>query len=73
MKMKRIAALSLTAAMLAGTLTACGSKTEETTAAPAGDTTTAAAAETTTAAEPKAAGDGSVYYLNFKPEQADQW
>ena len=28
MKMKRIAALSLTAAILAGTLTACGSKTE---------------------------------------------
>lgn len=74
MKMKRFAALSLTAAMLAGTLTACGSKTEETTAAPAGETT-AAAAETTTAAaeEPKAAGEGSVYYLNFKPEQADQW
>lgn len=74
MKMKRFAALSLTAAMLAGTLTACGSKTEETTAAPAGETT--AAAETTKAAaaeEPKAAGEGSVYYLNFKPEQADQW
>ena len=74
MKMKRFAALSLTAAMLAGTLTACGSKAEETTAAPAGETT--AAAETTKAAaaeEPKAAGEGSVYYLNFKPEQADQW
>lgn len=72
MKIKRLAALSLTAAMLAGTLTACGSKTEETTAAPAGETTTAATAETT-AAEAKAAGEGSVYYLNFKPEQADQW
>lgn len=74
MKIKRFAALSLTAAMLAGTLTACGSKTEETTAAPAGETTTAATAETTAAeAESKAAGEGSVYYLNFKPEQADQW
>lgn len=74
MKIKRLAALSLTAAMLAGTLTACGSKTEETTAAPAGETTTAATAETTAAeAEAKAAGEGSVYYLNFKPEQADQW
>lgn len=72
MKIKRLAALSLTAAMLAGTLTACGSKTDETTAAPAGETTTAATAETT-AAEAKAAGEGSVYYLNFKPEQADQW
>lgn len=76
MKMKRFAALSLTAAMVAGALTACGGggSTTDTTAAPTGETT--AAAETTTAAaetEAKAAGDGSVYYLNFKPEQADQW
>lgn len=76
MKMKRFAALSLTAAMVAGALTACGGggSATETTAAPAGETT--AAAETTKAAaetEAKAAGDGSVYYLNFKPEQADQW
>lgn len=75
MKMKRFAALSLTAAMAVGTLTACGGKTTtETTKAPAGDTT---AAETTaqeeTKGESKEAGAGSVYYLNFKPEQADQW
>ena len=39
------------------------------------ETTTAAEAEETTAAEAggSAAGEGAVYYLNFKPEQADQW
>ena len=44
------------------------------TAAPAED----AKADTTAAAgneapAPAASGDGAVYYLNFKPEQADQW
>lgn len=71
MKLKKIAALSLTAAMVAGTLSACGrSKTSETTAASAGDTSSVS--ETTAKADKKA-GEGSVYYLNFKPEQADQW
>ena len=86
-KMKRLAALTLTAAMTASLLTACGSGsgTEETTkadggAAPAETTaaaaeTTAAAAETTAASDGGASGtgEGAVYYLNFKPEQADQW
>lgn len=75
-KMKKLAALTLTAAMAAGSLTACGgSNTAETTAA--GTAAETKAAETTAAeagAEaPAASGDGSVYYLNFKPEQADQW
>lgn len=79
MKLKRFAALSLTAAMVAGTLSACGGgtppeTTAATTAAPEAPTTAAPApADPTTAAEAPAAGDGSVYYLNFKPEQADQW
>ena len=46
-------------------LCACGESNTATTA-PAADTATEAPAE-----EPAAAG--SVYYLNFKPEQKDQW
>lgn len=72
MKMKKLAALSLSAVMMAGALTACGgSKTTETTTAPAADTTAASAESVTEAGKEAAAG--SVYYLNFKPEQADQW
>ncbi|MDO5418109.1 MAG: ABC transporter substrate-binding protein, partial [Lachnospiraceae bacterium] len=79
MKKSRLTALTLAAVMAAGALTGCGGgQTAETTAAPKAEETTAAPAETkaeeTTAAEAAApAGDGSVYYLNFKPEQADQW
>lgn len=75
MKMKKLAALSLTTAMIAGALTACGGgSTTETTTAGAADTTTASVVTEAAKTEaPAAAGDGSVYYLNFKPEQADQW
>lgn len=77
MKLKRFTALSLTAAMVVGALSACGgnTKTAETTAAAPQAETAAAktAASTTTEAAKKEAGAGSVYYLNFKPEQADQW
>ncbi len=79
MKLKKLAAVSLSAAMVAGAMTGCGSSEQnapaETTAASttakADETETKVEEETTEAAEP--AGDGQVYYLNFKPEQADQW
>lgn len=76
-KWKKLAALSLTAAMTASMLAACGggSQAEETKAA--GDTTAAnsEAAQTTASSggETTPSGEGAVYYLNFKPEQADQW
>ena len=62
--MKKIIALVLCLVMVFA-LCACGESNTATTA-PAADTTTEAPAE-----EPAAAG--SVYYLNFKPEQKDQW
>ncbi|MDU0929234.1 MAG: ABC transporter substrate-binding protein [Hungatella hathewayi] len=76
MKLRKLAALSLAAAMAAGTLAGCSSKPAETkpaetTAAPAGETTEAAKAEDTTAAASDA--KGQIYYLNFKPEVADVW
>lgn len=69
-KMKRYVAMGMSAAMLMSALTACSSSgtAEETTAAEP-----AAEAKETTATEAASAGDGSVYYLNFKPEQAEQW
>ena len=78
-KSKKMMALWLTAALAAGTLAGCGGSSDQgnaapTTAAPAED----AKADTTAAAgneapAPAASGDGAVYYLTFKPEQADQW
>ena len=61
--MRKIFAYALTGALAASALAGCGSKTE----APA---ETKAAQEAGAAAP---AADGSVYYLNFKPEQDQQW
>ncbi|HBP23996.1 MAG TPA: ABC transporter substrate-binding protein [Oribacterium sp.] len=75
-KMRRFTALGLTAAMTVTALAGCGSSSSGS----AAGTTAAAteAAKTEAATEAAASGDqktsgGKVYYLNFKPEQADQW
>lgn len=79
---KKLLSLVLGAAMITTLLAGCGNKDTA-----AEDTTPATEETTDTAAEPEAeqpaedaaaedtaaAGTGSVYYLNFKPEQADQW
>ena len=57
MKKKRLIAVLLTAAMAAGLVAGCGSK----------------GGEEEKKTDDKSAGSGKVYYLNFKPEQADQW
>ncbi|HIU88432.1 MAG TPA: ABC transporter substrate-binding protein [Candidatus Avilachnospira avistercoris] len=71
---KRFLALGLTAAMSLSLLAGCSSSGTETTAAAdteaAAETEAAESGETEAAAE---AGEGSVYYLNFKPEQDAQW
>lgn len=80
-KTKKMMALWLTAAMALGSLAGCGGGSadqgaEPTTTAPAADSgadTTTAAAGGSDAPAPAASGEGAVYYLNFKPEQADQW
>ena len=58
MKRKRLIALLLTAAMTAGMLAGCGSSGGD---SDGGD------------ADGGKEATGKVYYLNFKPEQADQW
>ena len=84
---KRWLALGMAAMMTAGVLAGCGSTSTDTasdssesTAAETTETTETAeaadAAESTEASEGEAAtstGAGSVYYLNFKPEQDEQW
>ncbi len=65
--MKKILALALASAMLLGTV-ACSSSTESTTT-----TTTTGTTGTTTTTTTTTGDVGSVYYLNFKPEQNDAW
>ena len=69
---KRIVCAMMCVAMVATSLVGCGSKADE------GAATDDAAATEDAAAEEAPAGDaagetGKVYYLNFKPEQADAW
>lgn len=75
---KRWLALSMAALMTAGALAGCGSTADNSTAD--ADNTTTEAADTATdsadeaeAADTATAEGGSVYYLNFKPEQDEQW
>lgn len=78
MKKKLLSAV-LSATMLASVLTGCGGSASETPAAAPAETTAATEAVApaeTTAAEADATettGTGKVYYLNFKPEQAQAW
>lgn len=74
MKRKLLSAL-LSATMVAALLAGCGSSEGTAEEAPAND---AAAEEAPVAEEEAAAGEasaegGSVYYLNFKPEQDEAW
>ena len=65
MKMKKVMALLLSAAMVTSMFAGCGSKEEETT----GDD-----AKTTDDADDESSdAKGSVYYLNFKPESDAAW
>ncbi len=79
MKKKIVCAL-MCMAMVATTLAGCGSTADDNAATDnaaddAADATDDAADATTDDAEgdTAASGDGKVYYLNFKPEQADDW
>ena len=67
---KRLVALTLTCALAATALAGCGGSTGGDSTA-SGDST--AATDTSTAATDTSTAEGSVYYLNFKPEQDQQW
>lgn len=72
---KKFLALGLVASMTAGMLTGCGSAAPENTAPETTETEEAEGTEATEAVEETevSAEGGSVYYLNFKPEQDEQW
>lgn len=75
MKLKKMAAFTLAAAMAAGTLAGCSSGKQ--TETPTGESKKETEAQSTEAAgesaKAEAAGAGQIYYLNFKPEVADVW
>ena len=75
MKKKLVCAL-MCMTMAATTLAGCGQSTDDSAADTATDTADEAEATDSAAddaAETESAGTGKVYYLNFKPEQADAW
>lgn len=74
---KKLVSTLLCAAMAVSLLAGCGgsagtSATTDTTAEST-DTADTSAEETEAAEETASTGEGKVYYLNFKPEQADAW
>lgn len=66
---KRLLALALSGAMMATLLAGCGGTGGTTSPSPSGSASPSASPSAT---EP-AKATGSVYYLNFKPEQDEQW
>lgn len=70
---KRIVCAMMCVAMVATSLVGCGSKTDEGTANDAAATDDAADDAADAEATDDTAETGKVYYLNFKPEQADAW
>ncbi len=82
MKKKAVTAMLLTAAMACTMLAGCGGTdqdgVQETGAAASEQTQSGTGSETgggesAPAQDTASGGTGRVYYLNFKPEQADQW
>ncbi len=67
MKFRKVFAMLMTATMLTSMLAGCGNNTEK-----EGKKEQKKEASETKGNKEKS-GDGKVYYLNFKPEQADQW
>ena len=69
MKFKKVFAMLLTATMMTSMLAGCGgSGTDQSSETKSEDKSSEKDSNTA-----KKGGDGKVYYLNFKPEQADQW
>lgn len=75
MKFKKVFAVMLSTVMISTMFAGCGSDDKKSTS----DSTSKSTAETSEDdakkddADDKTSGKGKVYYLNFKPEQADQW
>ena len=70
---KKLLSTLLTVAMSAALLTGCGASTPAETPAEGSDTTQTEAPQEEAPQEEASAEGGSVYYLNFKPEQDEAW
>lgn len=71
---RKVLSVMLATAMTATLFAGCGDSTEDTTTTNTTDDAAATdAADSADADATVAAGDGSVYYLNFKPEQDEAW
>ena len=74
MKFKKVFAVLVTATMITGLFAGCGNKENGSSASTSKSSNSASSSkEEADDQGAKPAGDGKVYYLNFKPEQADQW
>ena len=76
MKMKKVWAVLLSTAMVTAMLAGCGKddKGQASTSAPeSGQASTQEESKTPATDTADQGGTGKVYYLNFKPEQADDW
>ena len=70
---KKVISVLLATTMVASVLAGCGSSAAPAEAAAPAAAEEAAPAEAEEAAAPTAAGEGQVYYLNFKPEADEAW
>lgn len=73
MKRKTVS-LMLVMSMMAAMAAGCGSSSDTSSSSTSSSSTdSAASTETASADKTEASGEGQVYYLNFKPEQDEQW
>ncbi len=73
MKRKTVS-LMLVMSMMAAMAAGCGSSSSDsTTSSTSTNSSSAASTETGSTDKKETSGDGQVYYLNFKPEQDQQW
>ena len=83
MKLKKVLALTLAAVLCLGLFAGCGDTGSDNSGSPApsdssspapSDSSSPAPSDSNSPAEsPAPAAEGSVYYLNFKPEQDGDW
>ncbi|HIU76408.1 MAG TPA: ABC transporter substrate-binding protein [Candidatus Pelethocola excrementipullorum] len=74
MKFKKVFAVLVSATMITGLFAGCGSNEKGSSASTSKSSNSASSSkEEADDQDAKPSGDGKVYYLNFKPEQADQW
>ena len=73
MKLKKALALTLAAVLCLGLFAGCGDTGSDNSSSPAPSESTQPSESTEPSEPPAPAGEGSVYYLNFKPEQDGDW